>query len=189
MPISAQTLEGVKRFDPDALRAFHNHYYEPVYRYVHFKVSDPLSSEDLTSEVFLRVLEAVKQGKAWHAGPDAWIFGIARHVVADHYRKQGRGTEVEFDEGLAEPDERSPVERLVAAEEYRELAQAIALLTDDQRDVVLMRFMEGLSVQDVAEALRKTPGAVKLLQHRALRGLADKMKELPVGKVTGGRSQ
>jgi RNA polymerase sigma-70 factor (ECF subfamily) len=62
------------------------------------------------------------------------------------------------------------------AEQRQALAQAMALLTDEQRDVILMRFMEELSVQDVAEALNKTPGAVKGLQHRALRALSAAMQ-------------
>ncbi len=73
------------------------------------------------------------------------------------------------------PDEQSPTERIVVAEQHEELAQAITTLTDEQRDVVLLRFMEGLSINDVAEVMGKTPGAVKGLQHRALRALSETM--------------
>jgi RNA polymerase sigma-70 factor (ECF subfamily) len=175
MIAEAELLEQARRFDPDALRALHNRLYEPVYRYVHFKVSDPQASEDLTSEVFLKMLEALKQGKMWHTTPDAWVFGIARNVVADHYRKAGRRPEVALDERLAMPDEQSPTQHIIVAEQHQELARAINELTDEQRDVVLLRFMEGLSINDVAEILGKKPGAVKGLQHRALRALAEAM--------------
>ncbi len=185
MRTEAQLLEQARRFDPDALRALHNRLYEPVYRYVHFKVSDPQASEDLTSEVFLRVLEALKKGKMWKTTPDAWIFGIARNVVADHYRKAGRRPEVALDERLAMPDEQNLTQRVVVAEQHEELAKAITTLTDEQRDVVLLRFMEGLSINDVAEVLNKTPGAVKGLQHRALRALAEAMGRPSLERATG----
>ena len=174
--MGSQLLEQARRFDPEALRALHNQFYEPVYRYIHFKVGDPHASEDLTSEVFVRVLEALKRGKAWRTTPDAWIFGIARNVVADHYRQKTRQVEVELDERLTTSAEKSPVEQVMVAEKYHELSQAMALLTDEQRDVVLMRFMEGLSIKAVAEALNKTPGAVKGLQYRALRALSNAMQ-------------
>jgi len=185
MRTEAQLLEQVRRFDPDALRELHNRLYEPVYRYIHFKVSDPQASEDLTSEVFLRVLEALKKGKMWNTTPDAWIFGIARNVVADHYRKAGRHPEVALDERLAMPDEQNLTQQVIVAEQHQELAQAIRGLTDEQRDVVLLRFMEGLSINDVAEILGKTPGAIKGLQHRALRTLAEAM-EHSSGELVAG---
>ena len=185
MRTEAQLLEQARRFDPDALRALHNRLYEPVQRYVHFKVSDPQASEDLTSEVFLRVLEALKQGKMWKTTPDAWIFGIARNVVADHYRKTSRRSELALDERLAMPDEQNPTQRILVAEQHEELAQAITVLTDEQRDVVLLRFMEGLSINDVAEAMGKTPGAVKGLQHRALRALSEAMGRPSLAHVAG----
>jgi RNA polymerase sigma-70 factor (ECF subfamily) len=185
MRTEAQLLEQARRFDPDALRALHNRLYEPVQRYVHFKVSDPQASEDLISEVFLRVLEALKQGKMWKTTPDAWIFGIARNVVADHYRKTSRRSEVALDERLAMSDEQNPTQRVIVAEQHEELAQAITALTDEQRDVVLLRFMEGLSINDVAEAMGKTPGAVKGLQHRALRALSEAMGRPLLEHVAG----
>ena len=175
MRTEAQLLEQARRFDPDALRALHDRLYEPVYRYVHFKVSDPQASEDLTSEVFLRMLEALKKGKTWKTTPDAWVFGIARNVVADHYRTANRRTEVTLDEHLAMPDENSPTQQFIVAEQHHKLAQALTSLTDEQRDVILLRFIEGLSINDVAEVLNKTPGAIKGLQHRALRVLSEVM--------------
>jgi RNA polymerase sigma-70 factor (ECF subfamily) len=176
MRTEEKLLEGARRFDPDALRTLHDRLYEPVYRYVHFKVSDPQASEDLTSEVFLRMLEALKRDRMWNTTPDAWIFGIARNVVADHYRKIGRRGEVTLDERLVIPEEQSPTQQVIDIEQHAELAHAMTLLTDEQRDVILLRFMEGLSVSDVAEATGKTPGAVKGLQHRALRALSEAMQ-------------
>jgi RNA polymerase sigma-70 factor (ECF subfamily) len=176
--VDAQLLEQARRFDSDALRALHNRFYEAVYRYVHFKVGDPQASEDLASEVFVRVLEALRRGMAWRTTPDAWIFGIARNVVADYYRQRSRQVEVALEEHQVTPDGDYLAGWVMALERQEALTQAIALLTDEQRDVILMRFMEGLSIRDVAEALNKTSGAVKGLQYRALRALSEAMGHL-----------
>jgi RNA polymerase sigma-70 factor (ECF subfamily) len=185
MSTEAKLLELARRFDPDALRTLHNRFYEPVYRYVHFKVSDAQASEDLTSDVFVRVLEALKRGRIWNTTPDAWIFGIARNVVADHYRHKSRRSEIDLDERLTMPDEQGPTQQAMSAEQREELTQAITSLTEEQRDVILLRFMEGLSINDVAEVLNKTPGAVKGLQHRALRALSEAMQPFSNEHVAG----
>lgn len=174
----ARLLEQARRFDPDALRTLHERFYEPVYRYIRIKVSDSFASQDLTSEVFVRMLEALKRGKIWHTTPDAWIFGIARNVVADHYRQKSRRPEVMLDERLTASRENGLDQQVMADEQREELTRAIGLLTDEQRDVILMRFMEGLSIKDVAEVLNKSPGAVKGLQFRAIRALSEAMKRL-----------
>ncbi len=174
-------FERAKRFDPDALGALHNRFYGPVYRYVRFKVGEPHISEDLASEVFARVLEALKRGRGWHNTPNAWIFGIARNVVADHYRR-GQGNnrpEAALDELLSAPAEDDPAHTVLQAEQCEELVQAISLLTDEQRDVILLRFIEEQSIKDAAEAMNKSPGAVKSLQYRALCALSQIMRHNP----------
>jgi RNA polymerase sigma-70 factor (ECF subfamily) len=180
-----QLLIRARRFDPDALRTLHKRFYEPVYRYVQFKVADSSVCEDLTSEVFVRLLEALRQGRVWRTTPDAWIFGIARNVVVDHYRNKGRRAEVALDEDLASAPDDGPVKHVMAVEQHEALAQAMAMLTDEQRDVVLMRFMEGLNIKDVADALNKTPGAIKGLQFRALKTLSEIMQRFS-DEATGG---
>jgi RNA polymerase sigma-70 factor (ECF subfamily) len=106
--------------------------------------------------------------------------GIARHVVADHYRQKERVTEVELSDQVAAQSETSPVHQAVLGEQKRLLHQAIQQLGEEQRDVILMRFMEGIDIQGVAQAINKTPGAVKALQYRALRVLAEKMQDFAV---------
>ena len=169
-------LERAKRFDPDGLGALHLRFYEPVYRYVSFKVGDHHTSEDLTSEVFVRVLEALKHGRGWHTSPNAWIFGIARNVVADYYRRGRHRTELVLDEDLSALGEDDPAHTVVCIEQRKELMVAISSLTDEQRDVILLRFVEGLSIRHVAQVLHKTNGAVKSLQYRAMCALSNALQ-------------
>ncbi len=171
-----QLLARAKQLDPAALRALHQWFYEPVARYIQFKVGDRQTIEDLSGEVFVRVLEGLRRGKAWEDSPQGWIMGIARHVVADYYRKKERTTEVELGNHLAAETDANPVRQALLGERKHHLLQAIQQLTDDQRDVILMRFMEGMNIDSVAKAINKTPGAVKGLQFRALRSLAEIMQ-------------
>lgn len=172
-----QLLAQAKQLDPAALRVLHERFYEPVARYIQFKVGDMQTVEDLTGEVFVRVLQGLKRGQTWQDSPQGWIMGIARHVVADHYRQKERMSNVELSEGLAAPSETSPAHQAALNERKRLLEQAIQQLGEEQRDVILLRFMEGIDIQGVAKALNKTPGAVKALQYRALRVLAELIQD------------
>jgi RNA polymerase sigma-70 factor (ECF subfamily) len=170
-------LVRAKQLDPVALQALHQRFYEPVARYIQFKVGNLQTVEDLSGEVFVRVLEGLRRGQAWRDSPQGWIMGIARHVVTDHYRKKERMAEVQLNEQLVMTDEASPPHQAILSERKQRLIQAIQQLTDEQRDVILMRFIEGIDIQGVAKALNKTPGAVKGLQFRATRALADMLKD------------
>jgi RNA polymerase sigma-70 factor (ECF subfamily) len=170
-------LVRAKQLDPVALQALHQRFYEPVARYIQFKVGNLQTVEDLSGEVFVRVLEGLRRGQAWRDSPQGWIMGIARHVVTDHYRKKERMAEVQLNEQLVMTDEASPPHQAILSERKQRLIQAIQQLTDEQRDVILMRFIEGIDIQGVAKALNKTPGAVKGLQFRATRALADMLQD------------
>ena len=101
-----QLLAKAKQLDPAALRALHQRFYEPVARYIQFKVSDPQTVEDLSGEVFVRVLEGLKRGYGWRYSPQGWIMGIARNVVVDYYRKKERMPEVTLNESLTAAENR-----------------------------------------------------------------------------------
>jgi RNA polymerase sigma-70 factor (ECF subfamily) len=149
-----------------------------VARYIQIKVGDPRTVEDLSGEVFVRVLEGLQRGYSWKDSPKGWIMGIARHVVADYYRQQNRTKEVELTDHLTVGEENTPPHLAMVNERKQILWEAIQQLTNDQRDVILMRFMGGIDIKSVAKAINKTPGAVKALQHRALRALAEKINGL-----------
>ncbi|MFQ5614646.1 MAG: RNA polymerase sigma factor [Anaerolineae bacterium] len=185
MANDVQLLAKAKQLDPTALRELHQRFYEPVARYIQFKVGDPLVVEDLSGEVFVRVLEGLRRGKAWRESPRGWILGIARNIVADYYRQRERLTEVELGDDLASVKETDPLHHVALNERKRLLMQAVQQLPEGQRDVILMRFIEGIDVKGVATAMNKTPGAVKALQHRALQGLAKIIQDFSLKDALG----
>ena len=183
-----QLLAQAKQLDPAALRALHRRFYEPVARYIQFKIGHPQTVEDLSGEVFVRVLEGLKRGRGWRDSPQGWIMGIARNVVVDHYRKKERMAEVALNEQITAAENSDPTRQAILSERHRQLMAAIRQLTDEQRDVILMRFMEGIDIKGVAKATNKSPGAIKGLQYRALRALAEIMGDVSAeGAVGAGK--
>ncbi len=173
-------LTQCQRFEPQALRTLHARLYEPVYRYVYFKTGGAQTADDLTSDIFFRALSALRREGGWQTTPEAWMFGIARNVVADYYRQRERYPTTDLEEKVVEQVNEDSIQQAIRRENRDALAQAIAQLTEDQREVVLLRFVEGLKISEVATVLGKTPGAVKGLQHRALRALKDAIQPAPL---------
>jgi RNA polymerase sigma-70 factor (ECF subfamily) len=171
-----QLLAKAKQLDPNALEALHQQFYPSVARYISFKVGDVHTVEDLSGEVFVRVLEGLHRGHSWQTSVKGWIMGIAHHVVVDYYRQRHKGSDVQLDEWYASPEEAGPLYQAILSDRKQHLLQAIQWLNPEQREVILMRFIEGLDIQAVAEAINKSPGAVKALQYRAVRLLAEKMQ-------------
>jgi RNA polymerase sigma-70 factor (ECF subfamily) len=168
-------LARARAFDADALAEIHETYYARIFRYVAFRVGDRDTAEDLTSEVFTRLLSALRDKRAPQKTLGGWLHGVAVHVVNDHHRKHSRTQQVKLDESLASHDA-GPAETLEHLLTHEELARAMAGLTREQQDVVAMRFGYEMPIQEVARTLGKTEGAIKQLQARALAALARKLR-------------
>ena len=89
-----QLLARARALDPEALSQVHNEYYRPIFRYVSFRVGDHKAAEDLTSEVFTRLLSALRDKTAPQNTLRGWLYGVAARVVSDHYRRQARAREI-----------------------------------------------------------------------------------------------
>lgn len=167
-------LRRARAFDEDALGHIHDQYYQPVYRYLSFRVSDPQTAEDLTSEVFTRFLAAIRDRSAPPNTIRGWLFGAAQNVLKEHYRKQKQMNWTELDESIA-GRERGPEQQLEDRLGGEQLRAALAELTPEQQHVLALRFGYGLPIKDVAETVNKSEGSVKMLQARAIGALARRL--------------
>lgn len=174
-------LVRARRLESDALAEIHDTYYAPIFRYVAFRVGDRDLAEDLTSEVFMRLLAALRDKNAPQTTLRGWLYGVAARVVSDHHRRHYRAPEVELDESLISRDA-TPAELVDEMLTHEELRQAMAELTEEQQHVLALRFGHELPIQEVARALGKTEGAVKQLQARAVAALARKLAPLKLVK-------
>lgn len=167
-------LARARKLDLDALAEIHDTYYTPIFRYIAFRVSDRDVAEDLTSEVFTRLLSALRDKNAPQNTLRGWLYGVAARVVSDYHRKQYRAPEVELNDTMVSP-EHNPLEAVEALMAHEDLKQALQQLTEDQQHVLGLRFGYDMSVQEVARVLGKTEGAIKQLQARAIAALARKL--------------
>ncbi len=167
-------LAHARQLDPDALAQIHDTYFAPIFRYIAFRVGDREVAEDLTSEVFTRLLAALRDRNAPRNTLRGWLYGVAARVVSDHHRQKYRAPQVELDEDIVSSDH-DPAEIIESKIAHEDLKRAMQELTDEQRHVLGLRFGADMPIQDVARTLGKTEGAVKQLQARAVAALAHKL--------------
>ena len=167
-------LARARALDSDALAQIHDLYFTPIFRYVAFRVGDRDTAEDLASEVFARLLSALRDRTAPQNTLRGWLYGVAARVVSDYHRKQYRAPQVELDESMVSRDD-NPAEMVEAMLAQEDLKRAMSELTEEQQNVLGLRFGYEMSIQEVARTLGKTEGAIKQLQARAIAALARKM--------------
>lgn len=168
--------------DTDAFGQLYDTYVDTVFRYVLFRLGNRQLAEDVTSETFLRALRRI--GSVSYQGRDvgAWFITIARNLVLDHvkssrYRREVTTAEVAEAGTLPFPGtdtayESGPEHQVLAMATKDELFRCIEALGEDQRECIVLRFLQGLSVAETAAIMCRNEGAVKALQHRAVRRLA-----------------
>lgn len=162
-----------KEGDSEAFGQLYDHYVTGVFRFIYYRVGSQQLAEDLTSETFVRGLRAIQrfnwQGKDF----GAWLTTIARNLVADHFKSSRSRLEI-VSETIPEGKTHaaSPEQEVLALISNEILFEAVNALPNEQRDCILMRFIQGLSIAQTAAALGRSEGAIKQLQLRAVRSLA-----------------
>lgn len=169
--------------DEAALAELYNLYFPRVYRYILARMGNPFDAEDLTEEVFLRVLDAIGRFQ-WREAPfSAWLFRIAHNAVISHRRKEGaRGRSSPLSEALP-VDSQGPEEMVANRLALNEVMKAADTLPEAQRRVIGYRFAAGLTVAETARAMGKGEGNVKVIQHKAIAKLREMLTQRP--KVHG----
>ncbi len=157
--------------EPAALTALYDQYVNKIYTYIYHRVGQAELAEDLTGQVFMRMLEAVRSGRPWQSSFSGWLYRIAHNLVIDHYRRRGRASFVDIDEAAPVSDGVEPFQAVEARMNGERVQAALSRLTDEQAEVITLRFIEGLSIAEVADLMDKTEGAIKALQYRAVLAL------------------
>ena len=177
-PADRQVEEIVKQAQAGEQAAFaelYEMYYDRIYRYVAFKCGNQIEAEDLSGEVFVKMIESIHTFRFRGFPFTSWLYRIAHNVVVDNFRRKGRRRTVPLDEALnAASDAHSDLERLAEISlSIREVVGAMDRLTDLQREVVTLRFAGGLSIAETARAVGRKENAVKALQHAGIKKLRD----------------
>jgi RNA polymerase sigma-70 factor (ECF subfamily) len=174
--ISAQKGESA------AFGLLYDRYVDIVYRYVLFRIGDRDLAEDVTSETFLRALRRITTVSYQGRDVGAWFVTIARNLILDHVKSSRFRLEVVTDEvteqraspvsGIGAQVQAGPEQQAISSATRTELLRCVAELGEDQRECIVLRFMQGLSVAETAAIMNRNEGAIKALQHRAVRRLA-----------------
>jgi RNA polymerase sigma-70 factor, ECF subfamily len=163
--------------DRQALAELYDLYALRIYGYLYRKVSSAQVAEDLTGDVFVKVLEAVRSNRPWRTSFRAWLYRIAHNVLVDWYRSHASDDRVSIEADSREVEALGPEYLSATIRSYTDLKRALASLTESQQMVLELRFGEGLKAREVAEAIGRSLGAVEALQHRALEALREYLED------------
>ena len=152
----------------EAFGKLYDIYLDTVYRYVYYKVRGSAEAEDLTAQVFLKAWEAMPRYRFREVPFVHWLMRLARNAVIDRYRTAR--THEGLDERQRSP-ELDPQAEYLREEGAKDLVEAVRRLPEEYRTVITLRFMQDMSYQELAELMGKSPGALRVIQHRALLAL------------------
>lgn len=169
-PEEAAVGDLVRRAAERDVRAFgqlYDYFLERLYRYVYYRVGNPVEAEDLVEEIFLKVWEGLPGYRARGVPFAAWLFRLARNHLVDHSRtKREAGP---LPETIAATDD--PLDVVMRRVDAEAVRAVLGRLTEEQREVIALRFVEGLSTREIAATVGRQEGAVRALQMRALHSL------------------
>jgi RNA polymerase sigma-70 factor, ECF subfamily len=169
-----QVIKQVKNGDAEAFGILYDQYAEVIFRYVYSHLDSRLDAEDLTEEIFLRAWRALPKYDERGLPFSAFLFRIARNSLIDYYRQKKAVQSIEDIE--LQSHEPGPEEMVDINIENHTLRETIAKLREDYRNVLIFRFLSGLSPEETAQVMQRSVGAVRVLQHRALSALKDLME-------------
>jgi len=168
-PSDSELIRRAIAGDTDAFGALYERYMTAIYRYIYFRIGDERVSEDLTGTTFLRVWESLDRFQPDRISFRSWLYRVAHNLLVDRYRTQKPVSRLDdFTPHDRQPD---PEHQLIDNEESRLLAKAISHIKPDYQEVVSLRFISQLSHVETARIMGRNEGAVRVLQHRALKAL------------------
>jgi RNA polymerase sigma-70 factor (ECF subfamily) len=161
--------------DRAAFALLYRRYLDRVYSYAFYQLGDHHDAEDATERIFLAALRAIPSFRDEGATFRAWLFRIARNTLANAHRTRARRWTEPMDAVVREPaaPEGDPAGLALRAEEIRRVRAALAHLPEERRQVIILRFADGLSAREIGQVLDRTEGAVRVLLHRALREVGE----------------
>jgi RNA polymerase sigma-70 factor (ECF subfamily) len=163
--------------DAAAFGELYEHYLTLIYRYIRSRVEDAHIAEDLTEMVFLKVWETLPRFQLGRVLFRTWLYRVAHNLVIDHYRTRKELNPIHEHPNL-EDSSLPPEEAVLLKERQDRIVEAIQRLKPEHQHILLLRFVNGLSHEEAAEVIGRSEGAVRGLQHRALRALERELESM-----------
>jgi len=176
-----QEIIGLQKLDSQVISAVYDRYFPDVYRYVYYRLGDQQVTEDITSDVFVRLLEAVNARGGPRSSLKGWLISTASHVVTDHLRRMYRRPTQGLAEIMIDDFAASVTEEVEQRQKTDAVQRAFNQLTSEQQHVLSLRFGDGYSLEETASLMEKKVNAIKALQFRAVASL-----QRLIGEVVNG---
>jgi RNA polymerase sigma-70 factor (ECF subfamily) len=162
--------------EPAAFAAIYDHYFPRIYNYVRYRVHDSPTADDLTADVFERVLRKISHYRPERAPFGAWVFAIARHAVSDYLRRQHRRQLVSLDAILRRPSSQPELEIAAEVDDAKhELLAALQTLNVRERDLIALKFTSGLTNRRIADMTKLSESNVGVILYRAMQKLKTRL--------------
>ncbi len=156
----------------------YNQYIEKIFRFIFFRVNSQEKAEDISSEVFSRYWQQLKKGLKIE-NPSAFLYKVARNLVTDYYREKGRAQMVSLDncppEEINDPNS-NIVQQAVLRSDFNTILSAMTNLKQDYQEIIIWRYLDELSIPEIAKMLNKSEGAIRVMLCRALKVLKNQLK-------------
>ncbi len=180
IPVEDRLLAQARQGDQDAVMKIYNSYFPPIYNFIRLRVDDPTLAEDLTSEVFIKLVTALRGRSAPRHSLRGWLFQVARNVLRDHFGQMRRLSTQALDEWLPDSPDSDPELHFMRTLSSDLIRRALRSLSPDQQEVLILRFGQMLSLQETADIMGKQVGAIKSIQFRAVGALRQILSQMQV---------
>jgi RNA polymerase sigma-70 factor (ECF subfamily) len=170
-----ELVERARNGDEEAVTLLYEAHVDSIFAYIRYRVSSDVLAEDITSEVFLRMVRGLAGYRDQGAPFRAWLFRIAANLITDQYRQHGKNPTVEIPESY-ESDDTDPFDHLIQEDEHQHLQRAIQTLPPEYQDLLVLRFVEDMPHTEIARVLNKSAMALRAMQYRALKALAEALR-------------
>lgn len=164
-------IRRAQALDPGALAELYDRYFDGIYRYLFTRLRHQADAEDLTEQVFLKMVDSIQRYRPRGVAFSSWLYRIAHNLLVDRYRRAGRDPVELTDQVRDRRPQADPAAMSQNSEDRRRLLEAMRRLTPEQQQVITLRFIDNLDVEEVARLTRRRPGAIHSMQHRALASL------------------
>jgi len=171
-------LDGLRNLDSQAIGAVYDRYFADVYRFAYYRLNDEKLAEDISSDVFVRLLEAVKKRRGPQTNIKGWLLATASHAVTDHLRLTYKHPTEVLSDMIPNGTTPSVTEEVDQRQKVSSFQGAFVRLTAEQQNVLALRFGDGYSLEETARLMQKNVNAVKALQFRALAALQRNVGEV-----------
>ena len=174
-----QAVERAASGDTEAFSFLYERYVTRIYNYIYYRTGNPHEAEDLTSRVFHRALHHISHYDIRGVPFSAWLYRIAHNLVANWHRDNSRRKEVPLDDYMQQPQRSlAPEASLVDNQEMEDLLKVIRRMPADRQQLLILKFVEGMSNAEVAVIMMRSEGAIKSLYHRTLMALRDELSNM-----------